>query len=133
MAQCWLEKSGEPDACTQVVPHALPAQLAAALLLELLQDSTTYKRGKWRIFQQLKDMPRTNCHYVLDAQVCTTRRADFAIIVPPTGLATPKGPAQSHSQLLWGLSRRLKQLGRAQRTCTARAPRRRPSAKLQTS
>ena len=74
-AQCWLEGGGEPDACTQVVPHALPAPLAAALLQELLQDSSTYKRGKWRIFQQLKDMPRTNCHYILDAQVCTTCRA----------------------------------------------------------
>ena len=79
-AHVWLRKVPRVRrALAQVVPDALPARLAAALLKELLQDSLTYRRGKWRIFQELKDTPRTNCHYILDDQVCTSRFAACCI------------------------------------------------------
>ena len=62
-----------PEEChtepsVQVVVDALPAKLAEALLSVLLEDSLTYSRGRWRIFDQLKDMPRSTCHYALDSQ-----------------------------------------------------------------
>lgn len=95
------ECHSEPS--VQVVVDALPAKLAEALLSVLLEDSLTYSRGRWRIFDQLKDMPRSTCHYALDNQARSLfvpvlllypRRYEFgaqaALVTPVNGTPAPK-------------------------------------------
>jgi len=61
-------------ALAQVLSDALPAKLCATLLSVLLADSLTYRRGKWRIYGEHKEVPRSTCHYALDAEVRTLSR-----------------------------------------------------------
>lgn len=105
------ECHSEPS--VQVVVDALPAKLAEALLSLLLEDSLTYSRGRWRIFDQLKDMPRSTCHYALDSQARSlfvpvlflySRRMSLALrralVMPVNGTPAPVLPRFLESRLL---------------------------------
>jgi len=58
---------------SQVVRNALPADLAAQLLADLLQRSERYVRGQWFMFGQRHDAPRTSAYFNLrEAEVHST-------------------------------------------------------------
>ncbi len=104
----------------QVLSDALPAKLCATLLSVLLADSLTYRRGKWRIYGEHKEMPRSTCHYALDAEVrtlCSARRATQ--FDSKAGWPCPRCPHGRRSSVP----------GTAPRTWRQRGPPRRPCAR----
>jgi hypothetical protein len=48
-----------------LVRNALPPELAAELLADLLQRSGRYVRGQWFMFGQRHDAPRTSAYFNL--------------------------------------------------------------------
>ncbi len=108
----------------QVLSDVLPAKLCATLLSVLLADSLTYRRGKWRIYGEHKEMPRSTCHYALDSEVRTLSHAH-----PATQTDSVAGwpcPLCAHG-------RRSSAPGTAPRTWRQRGPPRRLCARPPTS